>query len=186
MRWPVPARRWSPVDCRLRCGSRWRRISSRSPTPSRQRRCWSAMPMELARSDRRIPNRRRQRGRTIAASTTWTRHTGARAARPIRQPCSAASTCWSRRRWRSLPSKPAPSAWTRSTDARSIRHLGWSPFSWPINLAGLPAATIPCGFDADGLPIGLQIVAPWLDEAVIFRIAAAFEAARPWANVRPA
>jgi len=40
------------------------------------------------------------------------------------------------------------------------RHLGWSPFSWPINLAGLPAATIPCGFDADGLPIGLQIVAP--------------------------
>jgi aspartyl-tRNA(Asn)/glutamyl-tRNA(Gln) amidotransferase subunit A len=65
------------------------------------------------------------------------------------------------------------------------RHLGWSPFSWPINLAGLPAATLPCGFDADGLPIGLQIVAPWLDEAMIFRIAAAFEAARPWAEIWP-
>ena len=65
------------------------------------------------------------------------------------------------------------------------RHLGWSPFSWPINLAGLPAASVPCGFDEDGLPIGLQIVAPWLDEAVIFRIAAAFEAARPWAQLRP-
>lgn len=65
------------------------------------------------------------------------------------------------------------------------RHLGWSPFSWPINLAGLPAASIPCGFDEDGLPIGLQVVAPWLDEAVIFRIAAAFEAARPWAHIRP-
>lgn len=65
------------------------------------------------------------------------------------------------------------------------RHLGWSPFSWPINLAGLPAASIPCGFDEDGLPIGLQVVAPWLDEAVIFRIAAAFEAARPWAHLRP-
>ena len=65
------------------------------------------------------------------------------------------------------------------------RHLGWSPFSWPINLTGLPAATIPCGFDADGLPIGLQIVAPWLDEALIVRIAAAFEAARPWAQFRP-
>ena len=59
------------------------------------------------------------------------------------------------------------------------RHLGWSPFSWPINLVGPPAATIPCGFDADGLPVGLQIVAPWLEEGRIFRVAAAFEAACP-------
>jgi aspartyl-tRNA(Asn)/glutamyl-tRNA(Gln) amidotransferase subunit A len=65
------------------------------------------------------------------------------------------------------------------------RHLGWSPFSWPINLTGLPAATIPCGFDADGLPIGLQIIAPWLDEGLIVRIAAAFECARPWSQFRP-
>jgi aspartyl-tRNA(Asn)/glutamyl-tRNA(Gln) amidotransferase subunit A len=65
------------------------------------------------------------------------------------------------------------------------RHLGWSPFSWPINLTGLPAATIPCGFDGDGLPIGLQIIAPWLDEGLIVRIAAAFEFARPWAQLRP-
>jgi aspartyl-tRNA(Asn)/glutamyl-tRNA(Gln) amidotransferase subunit A len=73
-----------------------------------------------------------------------------------------------------------------SIDAVAVdRHLGWSPFSWPINLAGLPAATLPCGFDADGLPIGLQIVAPWLDEATIFRIAAAFEAAQPWAGIWP-
>jgi aspartyl-tRNA(Asn)/glutamyl-tRNA(Gln) amidotransferase subunit A len=65
------------------------------------------------------------------------------------------------------------------------RHLGWSPFSWPINLTGLPAATIPCGFDGDGLPIGLQIVAPWLGEDLIVRIAAAFELERPWAQFRP-
>jgi aspartyl-tRNA(Asn)/glutamyl-tRNA(Gln) amidotransferase subunit A len=64
-------------------------------------------------------------------------------------------------------------------------HLGWSPFSWPMNLTGLPAATIPCGFDADGLPIGLQIVAPWLDEAMILRVAAAFEQAQPWGDVWP-
>lgn len=64
-------------------------------------------------------------------------------------------------------------------------HLGWSPFTWPINLAGLPAATVPCGFDGDGLPIGLQIVAPWLGEDLIFRIAAAFEAARPWGHRWP-
>jgi aspartyl-tRNA(Asn)/glutamyl-tRNA(Gln) amidotransferase subunit A len=70
-------------------------------------------------------------------------------------------------------------------DTAVDHHLGWSPFSWPINLTGLPAATIPCGFDSNGLPIGLQIVAPWLGEALILRIAAAFESARPWAQFRP-
>jgi aspartyl-tRNA(Asn)/glutamyl-tRNA(Gln) amidotransferase subunit A len=71
-------------------------------------------------------------------------------------------------------------------DGRTIDpHLGWSPFSWPINLCGLPAASLPCGFDADGLPIGLQVVAPWLEEGLIFRIAAAFEQARPWADRWP-
>lgn len=71
-------------------------------------------------------------------------------------------------------------------DGHSVdRHLGWSPFSWPINLAGLPAATVPCGFDMDGLPIGLQIVAPWLDEPRIFGIAAALEAHYPWAGDWP-
>lgn len=65
------------------------------------------------------------------------------------------------------------------------RHLGWSPFSWPINLAGLPAASLPCGFDSAGLPIGLQVVAPWLDEPRIFAIARAFESAAPWAGQWP-
>jgi aspartyl-tRNA(Asn)/glutamyl-tRNA(Gln) amidotransferase subunit A len=66
------------------------------------------------------------------------------------------------------------------------RHLGWSPFSWPINLAGLPAASVPCGFDPGGLPLGFQIVAPWLGEAAILRAAAAYEAAHPWAARWPA
>jgi aspartyl-tRNA(Asn)/glutamyl-tRNA(Gln) amidotransferase subunit A len=71
---------------------------------------------------------------------------------------------------------------TETIDGRAVdRHLGWSPFSWPINLAGLPAASVPCGFDREGLPIGLQLVAPWLAEDAILRAAAAFEAAQPWA-----
>ena len=76
---------------------------------------------------------------------------------------------------------PAGTLGAGEIDGRAVDpHLGWSPFTWPINLAGLPAATVPCGFDRDGLPIGLQIVAPWLGEAAILRVAAAFEAARPW------
>jgi aspartyl-tRNA(Asn)/glutamyl-tRNA(Gln) amidotransferase subunit A len=72
-------------------------------------------------------------------------------------------------------------------DGRKVdSHLGWSPFTWPINLAGLPAATMPCGCDRDGLPIGLQVVAPWLAEDFVLRIAAAFEEAHPWADAWPA
>lgn len=71
-------------------------------------------------------------------------------------------------------------------DGRSVdRHLGWSPFTWPINLAGLPAASVPCGFDPDGLPIGLQIVAPWGREDLVLAVAAELERLRPWSGTRP-
>jgi aspartyl-tRNA(Asn)/glutamyl-tRNA(Gln) amidotransferase subunit A len=71
-------------------------------------------------------------------------------------------------------------------DGKSVdRHLGWSPFTWPINLAGLPAASVPCGFDPDGLPIGLQIIAPWGREDLVLAIAAELERLMPWAGKRP-
>jgi aspartyl-tRNA(Asn)/glutamyl-tRNA(Gln) amidotransferase subunit A len=62
--------------------------------------------------------------------------------------------------------------------------LSWTPFSFPFNLTGQPAATVPCGF-VDGLPVGLQIVGRWRDDATVLRAAAAFEAATPWAQYRP-
>jgi aspartyl-tRNA(Asn)/glutamyl-tRNA(Gln) amidotransferase subunit A len=55
----------------------------------------------------------------------------------------------------------------------------WTPFSYPFNLAQLPALSIPCGFTQSGLPIGLQIVGPRLSEALVLRAAAAFEAITP-------
>ncbi|HEX3244169.1 MAG TPA: amidase family protein, partial [Chloroflexota bacterium] len=53
------------------------------------------------------------------------------------------------------------------------------------NLTGNPAITVPAGWTESGLPVGLQIVARRNEEALLFRAAAAFEAARPWAHRRP-
>ena len=59
------------------------------------------------------------------------------------------------------------------------------PFTHPINTIGHPAATVPCGFDSDGLPIGLHIVGRPGDEATVIAASSAFENARPWADKRP-
>lgn len=51
-------------------------------------------------------------------------------------------------------------------------------FTIPANLAGLPAMSVPCGKDRDGLPIGLHLIAPWLGEENLVCVANAFEKAR--------
>ncbi len=53
-------------------------------------------------------------------------------------------------------------------------------------LAGIPAVSVPCGFDGTGLPIGLQIIGPDLAEAQILRVAYAYEQATDWQTRRPA
>jgi aspartyl-tRNA(Asn)/glutamyl-tRNA(Gln) amidotransferase subunit A len=58
-------------------------------------------------------------------------------------------------------------------------------FTISVNLAGLPAISIPCGFDAAGLPIGLQIIGPPFGEEVVLRAARAYEAATDWHTRRP-
>jgi len=60
------------------------------------------------------------------------------------------------------------------------------PLMYPFNLTGWPAASVPCGFTAEGLPVALQIVAPWHQDAACLRAAAALEEAMPWADRRPA
>lgn len=63
--------------------------------------------------------------------------------------------------------------------------LMWAEFSYPFNWSGSPAASLPCGFTPAGLPVGLQIVGRRFDDLGVLRACAAFEAARPWAPLRP-
>ena len=63
--------------------------------------------------------------------------------------------------------------------------VSWVYYTYPFNTTGQPAASIPAGFTRLGLPVGLQIVGRINSETDIFRAAAAFEEAHPWADKRP-
>ena len=63
--------------------------------------------------------------------------------------------------------------------------LSWAEFSYPFNMSGNPAASIPCGFTTDGLPVGVQLVGKRTDELTVMRAAAAYESANPWQHARP-
>ncbi|MDD5250587.1 MAG: Asp-tRNA(Asn)/Glu-tRNA(Gln) amidotransferase subunit GatA [Rhodocyclaceae bacterium] len=55
-----------------------------------------------------------------------------------------------------------------------------------VNLAGLPGMSIPCGFDRGGLPVGLQLIGGWFDEARMLGIAHQYQLATDWHQRRPA
>ena len=61
----------------------------------------------------------------------------------------------------------------------------WAEFSYPFNMSWNPAASVPCGFTEDGLPVGLQIVGRRFDDLGVLQAAAAFEEAQPWGDRRP-
>ena len=63
--------------------------------------------------------------------------------------------------------------------------VSWAEFSYPFNLSWNPAASVPCGFTAEGLPVGLQIVGKRFDDLGVLQASAAFEAIAPWADKRP-
>jgi aspartyl-tRNA(Asn)/glutamyl-tRNA(Gln) amidotransferase subunit A len=61
----------------------------------------------------------------------------------------------------------------------------WNRFTVPFNLTGSPAISLPCGFDADGLPIGLQIAGRAFDDATVVRVARAYERDTEWRRRPP-
>ena len=61
----------------------------------------------------------------------------------------------------------------------------WTPFTWPFNLSGNPAATVPCGFTPEGLPVGMQVIGRRYAEGDVLQFCAALEALMPWAQHLP-
>jgi aspartyl-tRNA(Asn)/glutamyl-tRNA(Gln) amidotransferase subunit A len=73
----------------------------------------------------------------------------------------------------------------REIAGQEVSRLGWMPFTYPFNLTGQPAASVPAGWTADGVPVGLQIVGRRHADRTVLAAAAAFESACPWRDRRP-
>ncbi len=79
-----------------------------------------------------------------------------------------------------MPTLPIPAfAAGQETPMPGGRWMDWTPFTYPFNLTQQPAASIPCGRTQSGLPVGLQIVGPRYDDALVLRASRAFETLRP-------
>ena len=68
----------------------------------------------------------------------------------------------------------------REIDGRSVTPAGYLPFTPAFNVTGHPAASLPAGLASNGLPVGLQVVAPRHHDQLLLSVSAAFEAACPW------
>ncbi|WP_394619393.1 amidase [Lentzea sp. JNUCC 0626] len=87
-----------------------------------------------------------------------------------------------------LAQPPRPVGWFTSADdpaANLRRQLEFSPFTFPHNVSGQPAITLPLRWTAQGLPIGVMLASRPAAEHVLIALAAQLESARPWRDRRP-
>ena len=87
-----------------------------------------------------------------------------------------------------LAMPPVPVGWESEPDdpwEQFERAVQFTPFTAAFNVTGQPAVSLPLHWTDEGLPIGVQLVGPPLGDALLFRVAAQLEAARPWANRLP-
>ncbi|HEU4370584.1 MAG TPA: amidase [Methylomirabilota bacterium] len=84
-----------------------------------------------------------------------------------------------------VPPFPLGAGVPREIAGQPVSRLGWMPFTYPFNLTGQPAVSVPAGVTDDGLPVGLQIVGRRHADRTVLAAAATFEAACPWRDRRP-
>lgn len=70
-------------------------------------------------------------------------------------------------------------------NGKELAPYRWLELTYPFNLTGQPAATVPCGFTKSGLPVGLQIIGRRFSDAQVLAVAYQFEQAYPWYLKRP-
>lgn len=70
-------------------------------------------------------------------------------------------------------------------DTSKGRWVSWTPFTYPFNLTQQPAASVPCGFTSDGLPVGLHVVGARHADALVLAACKAYEDATSWSTRRP-
>ena len=68
---------------------------------------------------------------------------------------------------------------------KTLSIMSWMTFTYPFNLTGLPAASIPSGWDHSGHPIGMQIIGRRYDERTVLQVSRAFEEIFPWQEKKP-
>lgn len=83
------------------------------------------------------------------------------------------------------PGAPVPAFTFGAFGPNSIEMDLQDYFTAPINLAGIPALSVPCGFTKDKLPIGFQLIGPDLAEAILYQAAYAYEQATLWHTFYP-
>jgi len=68
---------------------------------------------------------------------------------------------------------------------KTLNIVTWMNYTYPFNMSGLPAASIPSGWTKDGLPIGMQIIGRRFDEKTVLQVSKAFEEIQPWQDKKP-
>ncbi|MBU0547702.1 MAG: Asp-tRNA(Asn)/Glu-tRNA(Gln) amidotransferase subunit GatA [Candidatus Omnitrophica bacterium] len=83
------------------------------------------------------------------------------------------------------PTSPTPAFKIGERAADPLKMYLSDIYTISVNLAGIPAISIPCGFTKKGLPVGLQIMAKPFNEEMLFRLAYAFEQNTQWHKIKP-
>jgi len=84
-----------------------------------------------------------------------------------------------------MPTHPAPAFKFGAFDVDKLQMDLQDYFTCPVNLAGIPALSIPCGFTKSNMPIGMQLIGPHVSEGLLYRTAYAYEQKTAWHTMHP-